>query len=294
MPRDTDPSLTRHTVEAADGTLISWTAEGEGVPLVFCNGLANTEFQWGTVRERLRGLGKLVFWDYPGHGASEPARSAESREIPGVVDIMARVIDAAVGPDTPVVLLGYSLGCQLALEAWRTQSHRIAGLAFVLGTPGKPFDNFYGPVRGWLAHGLLRAVPDKLFAAGMRITGALGPISHASAKLSGTTERGISYADFAPFFEHLRRIDLATFHAMSLAAQAHSAEDLLPSVNVPALVVAGGKDVFTPPEIAQGMDARLPDSELVYLPRASHAGLVGHGPAIADALEGFLVRRELM
>ncbi len=294
MPREKQSQATTSTVRAADGTRIRWTAEGEGIPLVFCNGLANTAFQWGTVRRRLRGQGRLVFWDYPGHGESEPARSHEALEMPGVVDTLARVIDAAVGPDTPVVLLGYSLGCQVALEAWRTQAHRIAGLVFALGTSGKPFDTFYGPVRGRLAHGILRTIPGPVFAGCMKITGVLGPISHASSKLSGTTERGIAYADFAPFFEHLQRIDHATFHAMSLAAQRHSAEDLLPSVQVPALVVAGGKDVFTPPEQARGMDAQLPDSELVYLPRASHAGLVGHGPAIADAVEGFLVRRELI
>lgn len=281
-------------VIAPDGTRVAWRAQGEGTPLVFCNGLANDAFQWGTVHRRLQGQGRLITWDYPGHGNSEPARTSTAVAIESLVEELGRVVDAAAGEGTPVVMLGYSLGCQVALASWSTLSDRIAGMVCALGTPGKPFDTFYGPYLGRVAHGLLRATPTRVLGAALKVGSALGPVSFYSSQLSGTTERGIRYRDFAPWLDHMGRLDAASFKAMSLAAQQHSAEELLGSIHVPTLVVAGGTDVFTPPDRARAIDASLPDSELVFLPGASHAGLVGHGDEIAAAVEDFLRRRSLL
>ena len=279
-------------VEATDGTRIAWRAEGEGQPLVFCNGLANDAFQWGTVYERLRGRAQLITWDYPGHGESEPARTGSALEIPNVIVGLQRVVRAAAGDEGPVVLLGYSLGCQLVLESWRSFSERIGALVCVLGTPGKPFETFLGTKwLGRLSHGLVKANPVPVLGLALKVPGLLGPVAHVSGQISGVTEKGIAYRDFKGFFDHLGRLDAASFRALCLSAQRHTAEDLLPHVAAPTLLVAGGVDAFTPPALARGMDAVLPDSELVFLPGASHAGLVGHGVAIADAVEGFLQRR---
>jgi len=279
-------------VEATDGTRIAWRAEGEGQPLVFCNGLANDAFQWGAVHERLRGRARLITWDYPGHGESEPARTGSAMEIPNVIVGLQRVVRSAAGDEEPVVLLGYSLGCQLALEAWRSFSDRIGALVCVLGTPGRPFETFLGVKwLGKLSHGLVKSTPPSALGMALKVPGLLGPVAHVSGQIGGITEKGIAYRDFKGFFEHLGRLDAGSFRALCLAAQRHSAEDLLPHITVPTLVVAGGEDAFTPPELARRMDEALPDSELVFLPGASHAGLVGHGEAIATAIDGFLGRR---
>lgn len=286
---------TTGTVTAADGTRLAWRAAGEGTPLVFCNGLANDEYQWGAVSRRLEGRGQRITWDYPGHGASEPVQSAASAEIPALVAGLEQVIGAAGVPsDRKVVLLGYSLGCQVVLEAWRSLSSRIAGVVVVLGTPGRPFSSLFGLDLGCLTVAVLKATPPAALGLSMKLTAALGPVSHVTAQLAGITESGIPYRDFVPWFEHLGGLDAGSFRAIGMAAQRHSAEDLLPRIAVPALVVAGGKDAFTPPARAREMAAALPDSELVFLPGASHAGLVGHGGIIADAIEGFLTRRELL
>ncbi len=69
-----------------------------------------------------------------------------------------------------VTLLGYSLGCQIVLEAWRRLPDPMVGLVCILGTAGRPFDHFYGPVLGRLAHGLLRAAPDRAVGVALRLT----------------------------------------------------------------------------------------------------------------------------
>ena len=285
----------RGMVAGPDGTELAWRAEGDGAALVFCNGLANDAFQWGAVLAGLAGRGRIVTWDYPGHGASEPARTPSAVEIVALAEGLRAVVDAAIGPSAQVVLLGYSTGCQLALEAWRSMPGRIAGLVLALGTSGRPFDTFFGrPRLGRAAHALLRATPGPAMGLAMRAGSALGPVSFAASQLMGVTERNIRYREFAPWLNHMGRLDGRSFRAMGLAAQRHSAEDVLPTVTVPTLVVAGGTDVFTPPDRAEAMDRAIPDSELVFLPAASHAGLVGHGDEIANAVASFLERRELL
>ncbi len=283
------------TIKAIDDTRLAWRAEGEGPTLLFCNGLANDAFQWGAVLRRLQGRGRLVTWDYPGHGRSEPAKTPACASIPALAGAVGKVLDAA-GPEAggPAVLLGYSLGCQVALEAWRTLAPRVRGVVLVLGTPGHPFSSLFGLDLGRVAVAMLRGSHPAMLRASFELSAGLAPLSHRAAQLAGITEWGIPYRDFAPWFEHQRRLDGGSFRAIGIAAQGHSAADLLPTIDVPTLVVAGGKDAFTPPHRAEAMDRAIPDSELVFLPGASHAGMVGHGGPIGEAVAGFLERRGLI
>ena len=56
-------------------------------------------------------------------------------------------------------------------------------------------------------------------------------------------------------------------HAM---AERRDSSDLLPKLNVPALVIAGDQDTITPPSDAERMARALPDAKLVVIPGAAH------------------------
>ena len=79
------------------------------------------------------------------------------------------------------------------------------------------------------------------------------------------------------------------FVRMLKSAGEHSAADLLPEIDVPALVVAGEKDTFTPPQLAASMAGDLPRGRLLLVPGGTHVApleqhqLVGEGdPALLD------------
>ncbi len=57
---------------------------------------------------------------------------------------------------------------------------------------------------------------------------------------------------------------------MLAAAGHHTADEMLATITVPTLVVAGGRDGFTPAERSQQMAAAIPHAELLELPHASH------------------------
>jgi pimeloyl-ACP methyl ester carboxylesterase len=82
--------------------------------------------------------------------------------------------------------------------------------------------------------------------------------------------KAIVREDLQAYFEHLTHVNLPLFLRMLERAGEHSAEDLLGEVDVPALVVAGEKDSFTPPDYARALADGLPKGELVVLPGGTH------------------------
>jgi pimeloyl-ACP methyl ester carboxylesterase len=278
------------TLAAADGTRIAWRVEGEGDLVVLVNGLANDAYQFGTLRRRLAATHRVVTWDHRGHGESEPARDPATFDLRGAVDDLARVVEAAAEPGERATLIGYSLGCQVAYEAWRSFPERIGCLVHILGTFERPFDTLYNRPIGVLGHLLLRALPGPVFTAMFRGSPRSGPLSFVAGRAIRAVEPGVSYTALKGFTDQMGRLDGPSFRALALGAQQHSARDVLPTIDVPLLVITGGLDVMAPPAIGDRIEQLVPHCQRVHLKRAGHTGLLGHGEEIAHLVEGFLDR----
>jgi pimeloyl-ACP methyl ester carboxylesterase len=98
--------------------------------------------------------------------------------------------------------------------------------------------------------------------------------------------------DFMPYLEGMARMDTRLFVAMLGEAGAHSADDLLPEVAVPALVVAGARDGFTPPDRSIAMAEAIPGSELVVIEEGSHTAPIERPEVVGEAVRRFLARLE--
>jgi pimeloyl-ACP methyl ester carboxylesterase len=90
-----------------------------------------------------------------------------------------------------------------------------------------------------------------------------------------------------PYFTHAADLDVLLFLRMLQAAGEHSAEEVLPTVQVPVLVVAGERDSFTPPEQAEAIAAALPRAELLMIPGATHVAPLEQHELVALRLEKF-------
>ncbi|MFZ5477109.1 MAG: alpha/beta fold hydrolase [Myxococcota bacterium] len=280
------------TAKAIDGATLAWQAEGAGPTVVLCNGIANDAFQWARLLELLRGRARVVTWDYRGHGASEPARDLATLEVGHLAEDLRAVLDAA--EVERAALIGYSMGSQVVFEAWRRLPERVAGLVSVLGCAGRTFDQAAGPAVGRVAHALVCRTPVALVGANLRLWSARPRVAHAAALRTGIFEPEIALSAFAGWWAHLGKLDPATFHAMMAGLQRHDAEDVLPTVRVPTLVVSGGRDLFVRPAVGRRLAAAIPGAELAEYPRATHAGLVGHAAEMPGRIVGFLERHALV
>ena len=275
-----------------DGSLIAYRVEGRGPAMVLTNGITTSNFLWSYLHRRWQGRHTVINWDLKGHGRSAPARSPAAVTIPALAEDLLRVLDAA-GHER-ATLVGFSMGCQICLEAYRLAPGRVDALVLLLGGAGRVFDNALGPV-GKLLHGGIARMSTRSFTIGLRglqrVVGS--PIAYRLGRSLRLLGREAARADVQRIIDHfVRDIDPETLAAMALAAQAHSAEDLLPEIAVPTLLVGGDRDVFAPgARVAAEMQRKIPRSELLRLPYGTHTSLVEHHAEIGAAVDDFLRRR---
>ncbi len=277
---------------AADGTPVAWRVEGRGPALALTNGITTSNFFWSYLHRRWVGRHTVINWDLKGHGRSGPARSPEGASMPALADDLLRVLDAA-GVER-ATLVGFSMGCQVSLELYRRAPDRVAALVLLLGAAGRVFDTALGPVGKLLHRGIAR-MSKRSFALGLRglqrVVGS--PVAYRLGRGLRLLGPDAPRADVQRFIDHfVREIDPPTLAAMALAAQAHSADDLLPRIAVPTLVVGGDSDVFAPgPRVAVHMQRKIPGSELLRLPYGTHTSLFEHHVEIGAAIDDFIERR---
>jgi pimeloyl-ACP methyl ester carboxylesterase len=78
------------------------------------------------------------------------------------------------------------------------------------------------------------------------------------------------------------------FLHMLREAGEHSAEDLLPQIEIPALVVAGERDSFTPPALSEAMAEAMPHGEYVLVPGGTHILPLEDRERVNAAIAAFL------
>ena len=109
------------------------------------------------------------------------------------------------------------------------------------------------------------------------------------ARLGGEVDGSlIDEADFKRYWEHVTLMDPKIFLNMLKRAGDHSAEDLLPAINTPTLVIAAEKDTFTPQALAQQLADDIPGAEFVLIKNGSHAAPVEQPDTVLKATLNFL------
>ncbi len=94
--------------------------------------------------------------------------------------------------------------------------------------------------------------------------------------------------DFAPYFAHLSSMDPRLFLGMLKHASEHSTFDHLPEVDVPALIVAGTHDTFTPYWLSEEMHDRIPGAEMLTVPGGTHIAPLEQPELLTLRLEKWL------
>ena len=288
-----NPVVRAGTATAPDGAILGWQAEGTGPrTLIACNGIGVSTFFWRRLSSHFAGLGDtFVIWDYRGHGRSPVPEGPESMTVVSCARDLWTVANA-VGCRRPV-LVGHSMGSQVILEAYRLDPARVVALVPMLGAAGKVFASFLGG-------STLTPVFRSLIELGARNAALAGRALRALLRMPLVFEAvralGIVHADlcpredFEPYFAHLSQLDLRGYFALARDLLTHDASDLLERIDVPVLVVAGERDLFTPLARSRELASRIPDAELLILRQGSHAALVEQPELLALTLEKFLSR----
>jgi pimeloyl-ACP methyl ester carboxylesterase len=95
----------------------------------------------------------------------------------------------------------------------------------------------------------------------------------------------------APYITHLGTRDPLVLFMVIDSMRAHSAHDLLPTIDVPVLILAGQRDAFCPLPCQQRMHDMTPNSELVVYPEATHCLPLEEPDAINAEIDRFFAER---
>jgi pimeloyl-ACP methyl ester carboxylesterase len=284
---------------ATDGEALAYRIHGApgATPMLTVHGLVSSIEHWQFFTPYYAAHRPVVSWEYRGHGGRRITRDVSTVSIEQFAEDANAVARAAELPASVVV--GLSFGVQVALELWRTHPDRVRALVLICGTAGHPLDRVSSSrllrrasadlVRGLAATRVL-AAPILSFLrsrAGTRVACEL-------AYLTGGAHR-----DACPdtvleqLFRHAANLEPAVLGAISASYLEHSAWDVLPTITVPTLIIAGDKDQLTPVETAQRMHHAIRDSELVVFPGHTHLVQVENPGEVHAAIDSFLERRGL-
>lgn len=211
--------------------------------------------------------------------------------IADLADDLAAVLDDA-GIDAAVVL-GHSMGVQVALETYRRHPDRVRGLVLLCGSPENPLRTFRGQ-RGLevVLPRVRRAVEraPRLINQAARLLLPTRLAFRLAAKVEVNAEL-LDATDFMPYLRGLSRVEMPLFLSMLAAAGEHSAVDMLTSIAAPVLVVAGERDGFTPPELSRAMAAAIPGADLLEVESGSHTAPLERPDLVGRAVGEFLAHR---
>ncbi|GIH64742.1 alpha/beta fold hydrolase [Microbispora siamensis] len=127
----------RHFTIHHDGVTIPVSRGGRGRPLVLCPGLNSTQADLHELADLLRCDHDVVTFDLRGHGlASAADRYSFEAFLSDLVAVMAEL--GRLGLDAPPVLVGYSLGADLAVHYASEHPGGVAGLVLIDGANPVP------------------------------------------------------------------------------------------------------------------------------------------------------------
>lgn len=262
------------------------------VTALLCDGIACDGFIWKYLWDDLASLVGVAHWNYRGHGRSSSPADPDRIELADHARDVGVVREAIGGG--PVVLVGHSMGCQVALEAYRQHPEGVRALVLVCGSSGRITHTFKGTnVLAQVLPKLIERVESHPGIARALWSRVPPDVALRVALVSGEIDASVKPEDMLPYLKHMVDIDLRMFLRMLQSAGEHSARDLLPEIDVPVLVIAGDRDSFTPPRYAEEMASLLPKGEILMALGGTHVVPIERRELVRDRIDRFLRERVL-
>ena len=272
-----------------DGTRLFYRAAGRGPDMVACNGIGVSTFFWKKFETHFSDRFRFVTWDYRGHGQSDPPADPTRLDMQTLADDLQCLAEhLEMGP---AIVLGHSMGVQVLFEYYRRHREGAAALIPVLGSYGKPADTFLNfrysrPLFDLMIKGARRspriaaAIHRLVFDPRYAVTGA---------GLVGLIDRIYCPREaMLDYFTHISALDTMMLLNMGQKMADHTARDVLPEVRVPALIVAGEKDLLTPIQLSLEMQHLIPGAELLYVRDGTHTSLIEQPEMILARIDDFV------
>ena len=263
------------------GTTFAYAEFGSGTPLLLLNGTGSPMNEWDPLLlAELEKSHRVIVFDYPGLGlsGSAPGRWTFANAADWVSQFAA-----AVSPNRPVNVLGWSMGGFIGQQLALRHPSQVHALVLAATNPGGPRTQL-GPA--WVQR--LDSNSDEGDQAYLKT-------NYPATKLAQTAGRAFldrltRAVDSGAY--PVERVPMSTYQAMVDAEDPwlRSGVNLqaLGSLGPPALVMTGAEDVVTPPANSRLMAGRIPRGTLRLVPAAGHSFMFQNPARTARTIDAFL------
>jgi pimeloyl-ACP methyl ester carboxylesterase len=264
---------TRKQLTTSAGTL-HVQVDGEGPPAVLWHSLFVDSTSWSRLRPLLQSDRTLISIDGPGHGRSGTPPADFSFD--AVPHAALEVLDA-LSVDGPVDWVGNAWGGHVGLMLAASTPQRIRSLV-TIATP---------------AHALTRRERLKIVPMvwAYRLVGAIPPLVSGVAKtILGQEFLKTQPADAELVMRPLRAAPRTGMYRAMRAAMLDRPDisDVLPTVDVPTLMVVASDDPILTVDQARAAAGRMPHAALVVLDADGHiAPILVTAEELAEEVRGF-------
>lgn len=236
------------------GNLVHVTTAGQGKPLVLLHGFPLDHRQWMAQLESLSADYHVIAPDLRGFGRS--ALNEPDYSMADLADDVEQVRMHLVASG-PIALCGLSMGGYVALEYWRGHSDRLSALILANTKPDADSE----PARASRQEMINQA----------RQHGSWQAVSGMLPKLLTDVHRNVPGPILSCVEQMMRECSVEAVVAAQ-QAMSHRADfiPLLPTLQVPTLVITGEHDPIAPPEATRKWAAVLPHSHCHVIPDAAH------------------------
>ncbi len=276
-------------VERPDGASIwaSTTGDREAPALLVLDGIGCSGWAFRRIVPLLAERLCVVQTHYPGHGNSPAPPRPWALSMPDLADHAAAVLDALAIERATVV--GFSMGFQVALELYRRHRPKVAALCSLAGPSGKALTTFQGTDIFSHALPLVRAASRFASDTTLKLWRTVLPSKWLPwLGLHGQLNpMRIELSDLEFYLRQMAEIPPDLFLDMLGEAARHTADDLLPAVRVPTLVIAGARDRFVPADALRKIAFAIPTAQWMMIEDGSHALPAEYGPELAARLLAF-------
>jgi len=287
------PARETGVFRSSDATDIWYQSVGQGpLTMVLCDGVACTGYIWKYFIPHFSQHYRIIHSQYRGHGDSAIPDDLETMTVERFAEDINELLDK-LRPEGPVLLVGHSMGVQVALECFRQNRKAFVGLVLINGPYGEALRHVHGnplfaKALPWLKMGFEKwdQYIQKLWRPLLD-----SEVAYLYAVLFEVNPWLTRRRDFRVYFEDVGAMKPRVYIAALDGATRHSAEDLLPEIDVPVLVVAGDKDRFTPYPICLKLHRSIPGADLLTLPTGSHIGPLELPEFIHLRIEKFIAER---
>ncbi len=262
--------------QLAAGQKLAWREWGSGAPFIMLHGWSMSSAVFSELAPRLGRYFRVLCPDLPGHGSSEPAAETSLSGFAAALSDWSRLLKLS-----PAVLLGWSLGGQVALQLALDKAIPLQQLLLVATTPR------FCQTIGW-THALpatqIKALDRNLGRAFEKTMGEFFNLQFAGEELSKERHRQILQFAVRP-----AQLPDSDFSRQVLQVLGHSDQrQFLPRLNLPTQILHGELDQIIPVAAGRYLAEQIPGATFELIPGVGHAPFFSRPDLCVDRWLDFL------